>query len=69
MVSAVAEYTQAVQPVIWRRYLALLLDALRPAGARPLPEPPLSADELVEVIRASPAGRQPPGPPGGRPPC
>ncbi len=63
MISAVAEYTQAVQPVIWRRYLALLLDALRPAGASPLREPPLSPDELVEVIRASPAGRQPPGPP------
>jgi AcrR family transcriptional regulator len=69
MISAVAEYTQAVQPMIWRRYLALLLDGLRPAGTRPLPEPPLSPDELVEVIRASPAGRQPPGPPGGRPPC
>jgi hypothetical protein len=46
-----------------------MLDALRPAGACPLPEPPLSTGELVEVIRASPAGRPPPGPPGSRGPC
>ena len=69
MISAVADYTRPVQPVIWRRYLALMLDALRPAGARPLPEPPLSPDELVEVIRARPlAGRRPAGPPARRDP-
>jgi hypothetical protein len=57
MISAVADYTKPVQPAIWRRYLALMLDALSPAGARPLPEPPLTPDEMVEVIRASGAGR------------
>ena len=63
MISAVADYTRPVQPMIWRRYLALMLDALRPAGARPLPEPPLSPDELVEVIRARPlASRRASGP-------
>ncbi len=70
MISAVADYTRPVQPVIWRRYLALMLDALRPAGARPLPEPPLSPDELVEVIRARPlACRWPAGPSPRRDPC
>jgi len=57
MLSAVADYTRPVQPAIWRRYLALMLDALRPAGARPLPEAPLTPDEMVEVIRANSAIR------------
>jgi AcrR family transcriptional regulator len=57
MISAVADYTKPVQPAIWRRYLALMLDALSPAGARPLPEPALTPDEMLEVIRTSGAGR------------
>lgn len=57
MISAVADYTKPVQPAIWRRYLSLMLDGLRPAGARPLPEPPLTPDEMVEVIRANGATR------------
>ena len=58
MISTVAEYTHSVQPAIWRRYLALILDALRPAAAHPLPEPPLTPDEVIEVIEANPVGRQ-----------
>jgi AcrR family transcriptional regulator len=56
MVSAIAEYAQAVRPEIWRRYLALVVDALRPAGASPLPAGPLTPDELVEVINSNPVG-------------
>lgn len=34
---------------LWRRYLALMIDGLRPEAARELPVPALSAAELVEV--------------------
>lgn len=27
-------------PMLWRRYLAIIIDGLRPDGAHPLPEPP-----------------------------
>jgi AcrR family transcriptional regulator len=59
MLVAVAEYARQVRPAVWRRYLALILDALRPASAsgRPLPEPELSADEMVEVMRSNPLSR------------
>jgi AcrR family transcriptional regulator len=56
MLAAVAEYTRHVQPGLWRRYLALILDALGPARASTgtLPEPELTAGELVEVMNSSP---------------
>lgn len=34
----------------WRRYLALVLDGLRPAAATPLPVPPLSYEEIERVL-------------------
>jgi AcrR family transcriptional regulator len=34
----VAGYVPNASPDLWRRYLALILDGLRPEGARPLPE-------------------------------
>jgi AcrR family transcriptional regulator len=34
----------------WRRYLALLLDALRPEAATPLPVPPLTYEEIERVL-------------------
>ncbi len=34
----------------WRRYLALLLDALRPEAATPLPVPPLTIEEIERVL-------------------
>lgn len=34
----------------WRRYLALLLDALRPAAATPLPVPPLTYEEIERAL-------------------
>jgi AcrR family transcriptional regulator len=60
MLAAVAEYSQQVRPLLWRRYLALILDSLRPASApgHPLPEPELSPDEMVEVIRSNPLSRR-----------
>jgi AcrR family transcriptional regulator len=56
MLGAVAEYARQVRPTIWRRYLALMLDALRPAGASgsPLPEPELSPDEMAEILNSNP---------------
>lgn len=63
MVSAAARYAEPVNAEIWRRYLTLLTDALRPArtGITPLPEPALRPDEMVAVMRSIP---QRPGPPG-----
>jgi AcrR family transcriptional regulator len=34
----------------WRRYLAILLDALRPEAATPLPVPPLSYEEIERAL-------------------
>ena len=55
-----AEYARGVRPDIWRRYLALMLDSLRPARDTftPLPVPELSADELATAMRTSPLGQQ-----------
>jgi AcrR family transcriptional regulator len=60
MLAAVAEYARQVRPTVWRRYLALMLDGLRPGQApgSPLPEPELSPDEMTEVIRSNPLGRK-----------
>jgi AcrR family transcriptional regulator len=60
MVAAAAEYAWQVRPTVWRRYLALILDALRPASAsgRPLPEPELSANEMAEVMQSNPLSRR-----------
>jgi AcrR family transcriptional regulator len=60
MVAAAAEYAWQVRPTVWRRYLALILDALRPASAsgRPLPEPELSPDEMAEVVQSNPLSRR-----------
>ena len=59
MLGAVAEYARDVRPDIWRRYLTLLLDSLRPARDTftPLPVPGLSADELATAMRTSPLGQ------------
>jgi AcrR family transcriptional regulator len=47
----VIELSQDVAPDYWRRYLALLLDGLRPAAATPLPEPPLTRAQLTRALR------------------
>lgn len=59
MLGAVAEYAHHVRPALWRRYLTLMLDALRPDrdSFTPLPEPELAPDEMITVMRTSPLGR------------
>lgn len=48
----VIEATAAIAPEYWRRYLGLMLDALRADSATPLPEPPLTQTQLARVTRA-----------------
>jgi AcrR family transcriptional regulator len=72
MLAAVSEYTRHVRPALWRRFLPLMLDALRPArdAATPLLEPEVSPDEMVEVLNSNPLGRHlahKPAPSSGRP--
>ncbi|GAA0375449.1 helix-turn-helix domain-containing protein [Streptomyces blastmyceticus] len=50
-------------PDTWRRYLALLLDALRPGAAHPLPAPPPGPGRFGAALRQSgPAPRTGTGP-------
>nr|WP_242606659.1 TetR/AcrR family transcriptional regulator [Protofrankia symbiont of Coriaria ruscifolia] len=53
MIGTVAEYSQHVQPLLWRRYLTIMLDGLRPHRERPtpLPEPALGEAGLDEAMR------------------
>ena len=39
----VTGYVPDAPPDLWRRYLAIIVDGLRPEGARPLPHPPPTA--------------------------
>jgi AcrR family transcriptional regulator len=80
MISSAARYAEPVKPEIWRRYLALITDALRPerAGTTQLPEPALRPDEMAAVMRSIPQRPDPadpdqpaipgPGRPGGSTP-
>ena len=47
------ELAQAASPRIWRRYLTLILDGMRPArqGVTPLPVPALLPGELEKSMR------------------
>jgi AcrR family transcriptional regulator len=60
MLGAAAEYTRNVRPGVWRRYLALILDALAPAraGTNVLPEPELTPGEMVAVLKSNPLGQK-----------
>jgi AcrR family transcriptional regulator len=60
MIATAAEYAGDVRPGIWRRYLAILLDGLRPSreGTSPLPEEALSPAEMVTSMRALPGDRR-----------
>jgi len=64
MLAMLAEYAHPVRPGVWRRYLAIILDGLRPSRAAPatLPEPPLSPAEIGAAMRAMPAQARPPRP-------
>jgi AcrR family transcriptional regulator len=48
-----AQLAQAASPGIWRRYLALILDGMRPAraGVTPLPVPALLPGEMEKSMR------------------
>lgn len=54
MLASVAEYASPVQPGVWRRYLALIVDGMVPSrdGARELPVPALTPGEIEESMRA-----------------
>jgi AcrR family transcriptional regulator len=54
MIATAAEYAGPVQPGVWRRYLALIIDGLRPArdGTSPLPLPALTPHQMEQVLRA-----------------
>jgi AcrR family transcriptional regulator len=53
MLTAAAQYGGHIQPGIWRRYLAIILDGLRPRrdGTTPLPVPALTPDQMMDVVR------------------
>jgi AcrR family transcriptional regulator len=61
MLSSVAEYAACAAPEVWRRYLAMLIDGLRPsrAGSSALPVPAPTAEELGAMMSA-PAQRTAP---------
>lgn len=52
MIGSVIEFTHGIQPDLWRRSLALLLDGLRakPGKATELPHPPLDFETLDEAM-------------------
>jgi AcrR family transcriptional regulator len=54
MLSKATEYAAPARPGLWQRYLALLIDSLRPArdGVTPLRPPALTPDEMEQVMRA-----------------
>jgi AcrR family transcriptional regulator len=58
MTGAVAEFASDVDPQLWRRSLALLLDGLRATGASPLPVGPLDADQADRAMAAWRPGRR-----------
>jgi hypothetical protein len=42
-------------PGAWKRYLAIILDGLRPEAARPLPRGPLSRRQFEVARRSQPS--------------
>jgi AcrR family transcriptional regulator len=61
MLSSVAEYAASAAPEVWRRYLVMLIDGLRPsrAGTSALPAPAPTAEQLGAMMGA-PAQRPAP---------
>jgi AcrR family transcriptional regulator len=59
MLVAVMDLTERVEPELWRRYLGILLDGLRPAREAPTPlaVPALDPDAWDRCIHAAPGAR------------
>src|SRR3954452_4894470 len=51
MLGTVMDRSREVEPELWRRFLGLILDGLRPHAATPLPVGPLSGDQLDAVMK------------------
>ena len=54
MLASVAEYAATVAPEVWRRYLAMLVDGLRPArsGVSELPVPAPTVADFADLMTA-----------------
>jgi AcrR family transcriptional regulator len=53
LLASAAEYASPVQPEVWRRYLALIIDGMRLSrGLSALPLPALTPGEIEECMRA-----------------
>jgi AcrR family transcriptional regulator len=54
MVGAIVDYTQDIEPEVWRRLLAIVLDGLRTRrdGPSPLPAAPLADEQLDRAMGA-----------------
>jgi AcrR family transcriptional regulator len=63
MLASLAEYAASVTPEVWRRYLAMLVDGLRPArdGVSELPAPAPTAGDIADLMTAH-RQRTPPRP-------
>ncbi|MBV9379415.1 MAG: TetR/AcrR family transcriptional regulator [Streptosporangiaceae bacterium] len=63
MLTTAGEYAAQVRPDIWRRYLNLIIDGLRPERdtATPLPVAALTPQELEQMLSAGPGGGAGPG--------
>ena len=48
--SLIIEATDGIAPHAWRRHLYLMLDGFRAEGAQPLPEPPLTPEQLYRAM-------------------
>jgi AcrR family transcriptional regulator len=56
MLGSVMDRSRDIEPELWRRYLAVMLDGLRPGAASPLATPALSQEKLDAVMQR-PASR------------
>ncbi|WP_081438850.1 TetR/AcrR family transcriptional regulator [Pseudofrankia asymbiotica] len=56
-ITGLIDATQHAAPVIWRRYLDLLVDSLRPGGERPLATRPVTQGDWEDLVAASPVLR------------
>jgi hypothetical protein len=65
MIGVVIARTREVDPLLWRRALALVLDGLRPRATTPLPAPPPSMEDFTQVLRRE-SGPGVEGPGGSR---